>query len=52
MQASQLGLDFFKECFWQYWNNRMFLPIILCVCVIFNSTANGSFGIVLSKADF
>lgn len=24
----------------------------VCVCVIFNSTANGSFGIVLSKADF
>lgn len=26
--------------------------VFVCVCVIFNSTANGSFGIVLSKADF
>lgn len=35
MQASQKGLDFFKECFLQYWNNRMFLPIVCCVCLIF-----------------
>lgn len=33
-------------------SRKGFKCMCVCVCFIFNSTANGSFGIILSKADF
>lgn len=33
-------------------SRKGFKCVCVCVCFIFNSTANGSFGIILSKADF